>query len=209
MKRLLPIILALLSVFPGEAAAADGRDTVVRPVLSAYMIEAGSAHVCDTYLTPLHYSGWNTSLSYERMQAMKFDPERWVMRLDGRLSLGATENPAGTATIWQLDFRPSWSMMWRTSLPGGFTLAAGGNIGADIGVLYLSRNGNNPASVRERPPRPATAHIALSACPASCRSILLSRLRRTLLRDISRQSQGARSCSLARQLLQARQPSYS
>lgn len=148
MKRLLPIIVALLSVFHAGAAAADGRDTVVRPVLSAYMIEAGSAHVCDTYLTPLHYSGWNTSLSYERMQAMKFDPERWVMRLDGRLSLGSTENPAGTATIWQLDFRPSWSMMWRTSLPGGFTLAAGGNIGADIGVLYLSRNGNNPASVR-------------------------------------------------------------
>lgn len=139
------IILAALMPVPTRAVEAD---SVARPVLSAYMVEAGSAHVCDTYLTPLHYSGWSAAFSYERMQAMKFDPERWVMCLDGRISVGSTGNPARTASIWQIDFRPSWSMMWRKALPEGFSLAAGGNVGIDLGVLYLARNGNNPASVR-------------------------------------------------------------
>ena len=55
-----------------------------KAVLSAYSIEAGSNHLCNTYLTPLHYSGWRTALSYERMQAMKFNPERFIQRLDLR-----------------------------------------------------------------------------------------------------------------------------
>ena len=149
MRHLLTLLTALLALIPLRAAGSEADScAVLRPVLSAYMIEAGSAHVCDTYLTPLHYSGWNMALAYERLQAMKFDPDRWVMRLDGRLSFGSTDNPARTASIWQIGFRPSWSMMWRTQLPAGFTLAAGGNIGADLGVLYLARNGNNPASVR-------------------------------------------------------------
>lgn len=145
MRYLLSIIIAFVALLPSRAVEAD---SVVRPVLSAYMVEAGSAHVCDTYLTPLNYSGWSAAFSYERMQAMKFDPERWVMSLDGRISAGSTNNPARTACIWQIDFRPSWSMMWRKSLAGGFSIAAGGNVGADLGVLYLARNGNNPASVR-------------------------------------------------------------
>lgn len=148
MRRLIAIFIAVAASLPLHVWAEEAGDSVVRPVLSAYMVESGTAHVCDTYLTPLHYSGWNAALSYERMQAMKFNPEKWVMCLDGRLSLGSSDNPAQTASIWQIGFRPSWSMMWRKPLPGGFTLAAGGNIGADIGVLYLARNGNNPASVR-------------------------------------------------------------
>ena len=66
MRYLLSIIIAFVALLPSRAVEAD---SVVRPVLSAYMVEAGSAHVCDTYLTPLHYSGWSAAFSYERMQA--------------------------------------------------------------------------------------------------------------------------------------------
>ena len=38
--------------------------------------------------------------------------------------------------------------MWRAAMPYGFTLAAGGQAQADIGVLYLPRNANNPASAK-------------------------------------------------------------
>lgn len=145
MNRLLAILFAAILWLPARPSE---RDTVVRPVLSAYTFEIGSDHVCDTYLTPLRYSGWRASLAYERLQAMRFDPERWVMRLDGRVWAGRTLNPAGTAAIWQIGFRPSWSMMWRTRVGSGFTLAAGGNVGAEIGALMLARNGNNPVAVR-------------------------------------------------------------
>ena len=131
-----------------SAKCADADSVCIRPVVSTFMLEAGSASNRDTYLTPLEYKGWTTALSYERMQAMRFDPERWVMQLDGRLSLGRGLNPARTSLMWEIGFRPSWSMMWRARLPHGFTLAAGGNVGAHLGVLYLPRNGNNPASAK-------------------------------------------------------------
>lgn len=144
--RIFYVVLGLVMTMVCRGIEPDSA--IIRPVLSTFMIEAGSNHIRDTYLTPLKYKGWTGAISYERMQAMRFDPERWVMQLDGRLSLSRMLNPAKTALMWEIGFRPSWSMMWRTKLPQGFTLAAGGNIGAHLGVLYLPRNGNNPASAK-------------------------------------------------------------
>ena len=145
LRKLIAICLLHVSIAVG---AVEADSLCVRPVLSTFMVEAGSHHVRDTYLTPLEYKGWITALSYERMQAMKFNPERWIMQLDGRLEVSRMLNPAKTALMWELDFRPSWSMLWRTRLPYGFTVAAGGNASADLGVLYLPRNSNNPASAK-------------------------------------------------------------
>lgn len=36
------------------------------------------------------------ALNYERMQAMKFNPEKWVMRLTAGIDLNRTDNPAKT-----------------------------------------------------------------------------------------------------------------
>ena len=148
VNRLIAIFCAALMAFGvrGEQSA-DSTD-VIRPVLSSFMLEYGGVSTRDTYLTPLEYKGWTSAIAYERMQAMCFNPERWVMRLDGRLAFGRSLNPARTAVMWEIGFRPSWSMMWRARLPHGFTLAAGGNVGAHLGVIYLPRNGNNPASVK-------------------------------------------------------------
>lgn len=152
MLRIRPGILLIIALFTSLVARAqsnpENESQLLRPVVSAFMLEYGSENIRDTYLTPLKYKGWNAALSYERMQAMRFNPERWIMQLDARLSLGRMLNPAYTSLMWQFAFSPSWSMMWRTRLPMGFTLAAGGNIGADIGAIYLPRNGNNPASAK-------------------------------------------------------------
>lgn len=154
LRRLLPLLLALAAVLPGARAAAPADSqaadsaAVVRPVLSAYALELGSAHLCDTYLTPLRYSGWQVALAYDRMQAMRFDPDRWIMELGGSLSLARTVNPAGNALMWAIGFNPHWSMIWRHRLPAGFTLGAGGRTDLDVGALYLARNGNNPVAAK-------------------------------------------------------------
>lgn len=147
MKHLL---LTLLSFIPALLLAGNDSITIkpLRPVASAYSLEFGWAQLTDTYLSPLRYSGWSASLQYERMQAMKFSPERWIMQLRTGLTVDRTENPAGNATMWNANLRLEWGMMHRWKLPCKLTLAAGGGTGIDLGCLYSSRNGNNPASAK-------------------------------------------------------------
>lgn len=123
-------------------------DSVVRPVASTYTLGLGSAHLCDTYLTPLKYSGWSATLNYERLQAMRHNPRRNIMRLDLGARLSRTLNPAKSAAMWQIDFEAAWSIMWRYRPVAGLTLAGGGNVQARLGALSLMRNGNNPVAAK-------------------------------------------------------------
>ena len=120
----------------------------VRPVLSSYTGHIGSAHIAETYLSPLRYSGQSFGLDYERMQAMKFDPERWVS--DMRISLlGArTLNQAQSTTIWQAAVEGGWGMMRRFDLNNGFRAYFGGTTDISAGLFYSERNTNNPVAAK-------------------------------------------------------------
>ena len=132
------------------AVKAVDSDKPLRPVMAAYTLEVGGAHLSDTYLTPIKYKGQGYALGYERMQAMKFSPESWVMRLTGRLGLNRALNPARNAAMWDLDLGLSWGMMrrWRIAAVTGMQLYGGGSTMVDIGALYLGRNGNNPVAAK-------------------------------------------------------------
>lgn len=158
-SKLLIVVAALCAMpvaamSPELSAAATTADTVfaehavVRPVTSAYGIEAGSAHLADTYLTPLHYDGWHSAVSYSRTQAMGFDPERWSMRLALGVAVDHTQNPARNATMWNLDFEASWAMTRRFRVTDAVSAGIGGYTALNVGALYLGRNGNNPASAK-------------------------------------------------------------
>lgn len=151
MKRLFnTIALALATI----VAAAQSDSTVVeplRPVTSAYSLEFGSSHLTDTYLTPLNYDGSTAAMSYERLQATRFNPEGSIMQLRGRLALDRDQNPARNATMWGLDLNVDWGVLWRLKslrLPQGLAISGGFNTGLDIGALYLARNGNNPVTAK-------------------------------------------------------------
>ena len=121
---------------------------VIRPVNSSWMLDAGSAHVADTYLSPLKYTGWNASFEYERLQAMKFSPDAWRQQLHVGVELSDATNRAGNGSMLYGGLYARWGMlrMWR--LPYRFTVAAGGSAGATIGGIYNTRNGNNPAAAK-------------------------------------------------------------
>lgn len=140
----LAIALAAL-VAPAQSSADEAPE---RPVLSAYTIEAGSSHIAETYLSPLKYSGWSTALAYERMQAMRFDPERWVMRLRGRLALERTQNPARNTAMWGAELNIGWSMLRRWRVAPRWTVLAGGYTDLAAGALYNTRNSNNPIAAK-------------------------------------------------------------
>ena len=142
------ILNIALAVVMALTAAPLKAQTVERPVLSAYTLEAGSAHLAETYLSPLKHSGWNIALGYERMQAMRFSPERWVMQLQGRLALQRTNNPARNARMWNIDLDIRWGMAHRWRLADGWTVSAGGSTGIDLGAFYNPRNSNNPVAAK-------------------------------------------------------------
>ncbi|MDE6575210.1 MAG: DUF3316 domain-containing protein [Muribaculaceae bacterium] len=136
---------ALLAFLPARAQETE----VLRPVYAAYTVEAGSAHVAETYLSPLRYSGWDIALGYERMQAMRFNPDKWIMKLSGHLDYAQTKNnPARNATIDNMELRLSWSMMHRFRFSGGWSVYAGGATSARAGMLYAPRNSNNPVAAK-------------------------------------------------------------
>lgn len=148
--RAFAMAVAISTATATAAADCASNDSLppIRPVTSAYMIEAGSAHLADIYLSPLKYSGWHLGLSYDRRQAMKFDPARWVMQLSGDIGISRTLNPARNATMWDLMLHLSWGMSRRWHLPHSLTLYAGGSTSLNAGCLYSARNGNNPASAK-------------------------------------------------------------
>lgn len=126
--------------------AALGQD--YRPVRSAWMVEAGSSHLLDSYLSPLKYTGWHTALNYERTQAMKFYPQRWVQQLNLGVELNRGENPAKNAYQLYGNLHAGWSMSYRWELPNRLWFSAGGEVQGNLGGVYSARNGNNPASVK-------------------------------------------------------------
>ncbi len=147
----LAAILATGAIWLQTAGAEPQREAPpepLRPVNSAFMLSAGTSHLADTYLTPLKYEGWNAAFRYERVQAMKFNPDRWRQQLRVGVEFNSAENPARNATMYYLNVAASWGMIRVWKLPAGFQLGLGGSTGIDIGGLYNSRNGNNPADAK-------------------------------------------------------------
>lgn len=170
----LPILLLVMAAGWGTAAepatergvcsvpdnVAVSMPKPIRPVRSTYAIEAGSAHMADTYLTPLHYDGWHVGMLYSRIQAMGFSPRRWSMQLRLGLGFDRTQNPARNARMLSLSLSASWGLLRRFAITDRLTVAAGPELGVDLGCLYLSRNGNNPASAKAAVTLNATALAA-------------------------------------------------
>ncbi len=151
LRKLLAAILAAGAAWlpaTGSEPAAEAPQEPLRPVNSAFMLSAGSSHLADTYLTPLKYEGWNAAFRYERMQAMKFNPDRWRQQLKIGVEANGAENPARNATMYYLNLAASWGMVHVWKLPLGFQLGLGGSTGVDLGVIYNGRNGNNPAAAK-------------------------------------------------------------
>lgn len=174
MKTLL-LLLSLITLSAVPRVSASEVDSVrpLRPVAAAYTFEVGSAHLADTYISPLEYDGWSAAFRYERMQAMKFDPDRWIMRLSASVEVDRTQNPARNAVMWMGSIDASWGMLRRWRLPWSLTLAAGGSTGVNLGCLYNDRNGNNPASAKAAWTVNATAmaawNVTLGRLPVTLR----------------------------------------
>ena len=150
MKRTIVTLLSSIAFALGvSAAGADSLSTtILRPVTSTFMLKAGSSHRADTYLTPLKYDGWNAGFEYERFQAPRFSPDRWVMALNIGVDVDRTMNMVRNATMWGASLEGRWALWRRWNPVPRLTVGAGGSTTLNVGALYQARNGNNPVAAQ-------------------------------------------------------------
>lgn len=152
-------VVMLLVILHHQAIAADTSATndtslaalpIERPVNSAFTFDIGGAHILDTYLTPIKYSGLGMRIGYERLQTMKFSPFKWVSQMDAGVEYQKVQNPVGNHTMHSLIVEYTWGMMhrWYMDCVPGLQLMAGGGTRFRGGVIYNANNSNNPVSAK-------------------------------------------------------------
>ena len=147
MKAIRLICISVFSVLP-LAVFGQGGDTLYsnKVITNAQMLGIGGASILDTYLSPEEYSGWEL---------------RYVSRS------GNGSEMAGMYTF-TYGVHYNWDFMG-----GRFNVMAGAQADLDVGFLYNTRNGNNPAQARLAlniaPSAAATYRFRLGRVPMSAR----------------------------------------
>lgn len=129
-----------------ENQCEDPHPEESRPVTSVYSFEIGAARDISTYLSPLYYEGMDYALSGSWTKSFNRWSDRCVMRFEAGIDFQDMLNPAKTARMYGLTARFNWGLSWRKRLPGLWQVTAGPMLDLYGGALYLTRNGNNPAS---------------------------------------------------------------
>lgn len=138
------ITLAILSM-PLRLVAQSAGDSIRT---HSFVLGIGSSHQLDTYLSPLNYTGYQVSFVRETLRMTGLAHRRVSFQTLWQGTFSQTSNISGTATDWggHIGYDALWHYNWTPVQ--GLRLMAGGAIGADAGVLYNSRGGNNPAQGR-------------------------------------------------------------
>lgn len=132
----------------GDCSSSGDRSSSGRRIVTnAQMIAVGSTNILDTYLSPEKYRG--TALAYESQTERRKEGRLWSQQLvyHGELAFG--RNRADNANDMAGLFRFSYGMHRHWALlDNRLDLKAGALADLNIGFLYNTRNGNNPAQAR-------------------------------------------------------------
>ena len=144
MKKCSVVLLAmLLSCFSVWAQSEGEQPTVASE--RATMFAIGAANVLDTYLSAEEYSGAELRFLSQRRKPLRRSWMRSVTH-QGRVSLlsNRADNHDELGAMYQLQC--AWRKVWQ--LHERWQCEAGGGIGAQLGFLYNTLGGNNPAQAR-------------------------------------------------------------
>ena len=124
------------------------EDALQRPVVGSYRLEMGKRSAFSSYLSPFYYTGSDFAVSGFWTKALPVNPAHLAMFFEGRANYGSLLNPARTARELDLHANLQWGMQWIKRFEGGWLIGAGGSVGIYGGLLYLTRNGNNPVAAQ-------------------------------------------------------------
>lgn len=113
----------------------------------ANMLAVGSVEILDTYLSAEKYTGTDVRYINEATRPLKWNHISQTMLHQGEVKFvhnrANNNDEIGGLYNFQYHLRYNWNLCDNRLL-----LEAGGGIDANIGFLYNTRNGNNPAQAR-------------------------------------------------------------
>lgn len=152
--RNIAIITAAMALLPATSpaqstgpAAPDDSITDAHITTTTYMIGAGGTNILDTYLSQEHFSGEGfTFLS--TVQRQKPD-KKWSTLIEHQANFSFVDDRNNQVNEIQGDYTFFWGRLRKWQLiDGRLTLEAGGMAAVNLGFIYNTSNGNNPAQAR-------------------------------------------------------------
>lgn len=158
-------ILALLAMLTAGTDRAQAQDT--RTV--THQIGVGGTNILDTYLSNEHFSGTGVTFLYttERNRG----GSRWTTLMEHQANLSISNDREDMANEMEGMYEFYFGRLRKWSLLGDrLTLQAGGMAQANVGFIYNTANGNNPAQAR----------LALNIMPAGVAEYRFKALKRNM-----------------------------
>ncbi|MDR0798424.1 MAG: DUF3316 domain-containing protein [Dysgonamonadaceae bacterium] len=128
--------------------AAQETEPPVALTYQSSLVGIGRAKVYDSYLSPLSYSGTHIGFLFEQMKQTGLCEKKIFAQHQLNATFADAKNPAGTAEDYAGALTYNYGLYYRFPEIKRFQFFAGGQIGGLFGMLYNSRNGNNPVDVK-------------------------------------------------------------
>lgn len=138
--------MALALAMPAGAQETDPTDSG-RVTTAAYMVGAGRSRVLDTYLSQEHFAG--PGFTFLAAVERRKPGRRWMTAMQHQADMASTRDRADMVGQLAGQYSFFWGRLrgWEL-LSGALSLQAGGMVNANIGFIYNTSNGNNPAQAR-------------------------------------------------------------
>ena len=136
-----------MTTFGAMAQTSEDSVTSGRITTAAYMIGVGKSNILDTYLSQEHFSG--PGLTYLATVQRQKPGKHWSTLMEHQANLSYVDDRSDDTEEIQGDYTFLWGRLRRWDLLGGaLSLEAGGMAAVNIGFIYNTANGNNPAQAR-------------------------------------------------------------
>ncbi|MCB6902222.1 DUF3316 domain-containing protein [Hoylesella buccalis] len=139
--------IALMLCWSMSMAAQTGATPLDKITTNAKMIGWGCVDMLDTYLSPERYKGWQVNYLSHTMHERE---DRCISTLSVHQgSFAHADNRAGNANEMQAmyHFAYAWHYNWHF-LNRHLNVKAGGMLNTHLGMLYNTRNSNNPMQAK-------------------------------------------------------------
>ncbi len=142
------IFFLFVLIFVFFAFKLRSQENPIKSVNQSTMVGVGQSFLNETYLSPLQYKGFTTSILSERINSTRFFDNKVIFQQKFNLQVAFTKNPSASANEYYGNVSYNANMLYPFYNKHNLKLYAGGGTEAALGGIYNQRNSNNPGSLK-------------------------------------------------------------